>query len=161
MPQNNQTMTKRITLDLTHRQFELLLQLVYMGDYCRIVVPRPAEMTAEQGEVEHLKNKIYALAAKTEGLKHLADDYPDGHMRASIEVENRNEEILNEALDRLIIERLSSHFASEEVERVYGPVSYDDPEEHKKWSRIYTTVKDAMVKEMTKNEFKNIRLHLP
>lgn len=154
-------MPNRISLDLTHRQFELLLQLMYMGDYCRIVVPRPETMTPEQGEIEHLKNKIYTLAANTDGLRHLTNDYPDSHMRASIEVENRNEEILNEALDRLIIERLSSHMASEEVRRVYGPVRYDDPEEHQKWSKIFTTVKEAVEAELTKNEFKNIRLHLP
>ena len=82
-------------------------------------------------------------------------------MSASIEVENRNEELLNEGLDGLIIERFSDHLASEEVERVYGPVRYDDPVEHKKWSKIYTTVKEAVVEELTKNEFKNVRLQLP
>ncbi len=150
-----------MTINLTHRQYELLLQMVYMAQYCSAFVTRPETMTPEQGEMVHLAKKIYTIASQTEGLKHLANDYPNGKMGASIEVENKNEEFLNEALDRLIIERLSSHFASEEVERVYGPVSYDDPGEHKKWSRIYTTVKDAMVEEMTKNEFKNIRLHLP
>lgn len=154
-------MTQRITLDLTHRQYELLLQMVYMARYCYSFVERPETMTPEQGEIIHLAKKIFTIASQTEGLKHLANNYPNGHMSASIEVENRNEELLNDALDRLIIERFSSHLASEEVDRVYGPVSYDDPEEHKKWSKIYTTVKEAVEEEMAKNEFKNIRLHLP
>ena len=66
-------MTQRITLDLTHRQYELLLQMVYMADYCYAVVPRPETMTPEQGEIEHFlkarESVLHLLNVKAKELE--------------------------------------------------------------------------------------------
>ena len=152
---------QRMTIDLTHRQFELLLQLVYMGRYCYAIVERPETMTAEEGELIHLVNKIYKIASETPGLTHLADDYPDGRMRASIEVENRNEAFLNAALDRMVNEHLANGLASGEIKRTYGELPKEDPDDYAKWSRLYEAAYESMLDDLEKNGLKHIRWQLP
>ncbi len=148
-------------LNLTHRQFELLLQLVYMGRYCYGIVERPETMTAEEGELIHLVNKIYKKAAETEGLEHLVLDNPNRKLSASIEVENRNEEFLNAALDGMIAERLAGHLASDEIDRVYGELPKETTEQYAHWSRLYEAAYEPILEELQKNDLKNIRLDLP
>ncbi len=148
-------------IDLTHRQFELLLQLVYMGRYCHGIVERPETMTAEEGELIHLVNKFNLIAFETEGLKHLASLDPDGRVRASLEVEQRTVGILQEANDKLLDELLASHLANDEIERVYGDLPKNTIENYTIWSRLYEAAYEPILAELQQNELKNIRLHLP
>jgi hypothetical protein len=150
-----------MTIELTKRQFELLLQLVYMGRYCYGIVEKPETMTAEQGELIHLVNKIYTIASQTDGLKHLVSDYPDGRMRGSIELEDRNAEFLDVATKNMALDYLADHLAKDEIERVYGDLPKDSLETYTRWSKLFEAAYDSIREDLEKNKFKNIRLHLP
>jgi hypothetical protein len=117
-------------------------------------------MTPEEGELIHLVNKLSKIASETEGLQHLANDFPDGKLRASLEVEKRALAVLDEATDKLLMDLLASKLASDEIERVYGELPKDSTEEYARWSRLFEAAHEPILEELQKNGYKNVRLQM-
>lgn len=150
-----------MNINLTERQFELLYLLVYMGRFCHGIVQRPETMTAEEGELLHLVNKLSFIAKETKGLEHLVSDFPDGKLRPSLFVEHKTIDILNKANSELLAEMLAGNLASDEIKRVYGDLPKNTKEEYANWSRLYEAAYEYIYEDIKKNEMANIRLVKP
>ncbi len=150
---------KGMKIELTYRQFELLLKLVFLGSDCHDVVEKPYLITTKECETHQLVNKLYRIAAETDGVKHLVDIDLEGKPCASEEFENQCNDLLDDAIDILMYEQLASELAIKELQRVYGKNVFDGMDTNKRL-RLIKTVYEPYLEKLQKNDLDNIRLVL-
>jgi len=148
-------------INLTERQFELLLQLVYLGRFTMNIVEDPRKMSPEEGEVIQLVKHLYHVA-HTSGIASELVSVTDGKLYSSLEMERRTGEIIQALHRDGFIDKLSGKLAHRDMVEKYGKTALEEMED-KSWlqyRRLLDVAMEPYQEEFHKNGIQNLRLVL-